>query len=145
MSKARKHERMYSSFVGNKVYGQADGRMGGRGTIRRKDVNRVGNGFALVGTDVPCIYTVYLPSHRPTHFGDRQISSERRCIFRGDCRVVVAHDGVCNQGYENGRATSGEAIVVAAFAMVLVNVAGVADAISLRVAGISHVLDVLGE
>jgi len=35
--------------------------------------------------------------------------------------------------------------VIAAFAMVLVSVTGVGVAISLRVAGIVHVLDMLGE
>ena len=33
--------------------------------------------------------------------------------IRGDCRVVVAHDDVREQGYDNGRATSGGVIVVA--------------------------------
>ena len=57
----------------------------------------------------------------------------------------MAHNDVREQGYDNGRATSGGVIVVAAFAIVLVSVTGVGDAVSLRIAGIVHVLDMLGE
>jgi len=57
----------------------------------------------------------------------------------------VAHDDVREQGYDNGRATSGGIIVVAAFAMVLVIVTGVGVAVALRVSGAMHVLCVLGE
>ena len=62
--------------------------------------------------------------------------------IRGDCGVVVAHDDVREQGYDNGGATSGGVIVVATFAMVLVSVTWVGVAVALRVA---YVLDVLGE
>jgi len=51
--------------------------------------------------------------------------------IRGDCRVVVAHDDVCEQGYDIGWATGDGVIVGAAFA--------------LRVAGLVYVLDVLGD
>jgi len=57
----------------------------------------------------------------------------------------VPHDGVREQGYDNGRATPDSVIVVAVFAMVLVSVTFVAVAVALRVAGAVHVLDVLGE
>jgi len=65
--------------------------------------------------------------------------------IRGDCRVIAAHDDVREQGYDNGRATSGGVMVVATFAMVLASVTGVGIAVSLRVADIVHVLGVLGE
>jgi len=61
------------------------------------------------------------------------------------CGVVVAHDDEREQGYGNGRATPVRVIVVAAFAMVLVSVTWVGDAVALRVVGVVHVLDVLGE
>ena len=57
----------------------------------------------------------------------------------------MPHDGVREQGYDNGRATPDSVIVVAVFAMVLVSVTFVAVAVALRVAGAVHVLDVLGE
>ena len=57
----------------------------------------------------------------------------------------MAHDGGREQGYENGQATPDGVIVVAAFAMVLVGVNWVGVAVALRVAGVVHVLDVLGE
>jgi len=62
-------------------------------------------------------------------------------------RVIVAHDDEREreQGYGNGRATPVRAIVVAAFAMVQVSVTWVGDAVALRVVGVVHVLDVLGE
>jgi len=65
------------------------------------------------------------------------------CLFRSDARVVVAHDGVREQGYDIGRVTPDGVIVVWTFAMVLVNVTWVG--VALRVAGVVHVLDVLGE
>ena len=59
MSKARNHERVYSSFVGNGVYiYRQTGRRGGRGIVGRRDVNRVDSGFAVGVTDVPHIYTI---------------------------------------------------------------------------------------
>ena len=57
----------------------------------------------------------------------------------------MAHDGVREQGYDNGRATPNGIIVVAAFAMVLVSVTWVGVAVALRVAGVVHVPDALGE
>ena len=57
----------------------------------------------------------------------------------------MAHDGVQEQGHDNGRATPDGVIVVAAFAMVLVSVTWVGVTVALRVAGVMHVLDVLGE
>jgi len=67
------------------------------------------------------------------------------CLIRGDCGVIVAHDDGREQGYDNGRVTPGGVIVVAAFAMVLVSVNWVGVAVAPRVAGVVHVLDVLGE
>jgi len=55
--------------------------------------------------------------------------------IRGDCRVVVAHDDVREQGYDNGRATPDGVIVVVAFAMVLVSVTWVGVASRWRCAG----------
>jgi hypothetical protein len=63
----------------------------------------------------------------------------------GDSRAVVVHNDVREQGYGNGRATPEGVIVVAAFVMVLVSVTWVGVAAALRVAGVVHVLDVLGE
>jgi len=51
----------------------------------------------------------------------------------------VAHNGIREQGYDNGRATPDGVIVVAAFAMLLVSVTWV------EVASVVLVLDVLGE
>jgi hypothetical protein len=65
--------------------------------------------------------------------------------IRGKSRAVVVHDDVREQGYGNGRATPEGVIVVAAFVMVLVSVTWVGVAAALRVAGVVHVLDVLGE
>jgi len=59
--------------------------------------------------------------------------------------VVVAHDGRCKQGYDNGRGTHDSVIVVAAFAVVLVSVILVGIAVALRVVGVVYVLDVLGD
>ena len=59
--------------------------------------------------------------------------------------MVVAHDGGREQGHNNGRATPDRAIVVAAFAMMLVSVTWVGVAVALRVTGVVHVLDVLGK
>ena len=58
--------------------------------------------------------------------------------------MVMAHDGVHKQGYDS-RATPDGVIVVAAFAMVLVSVTWVGVAVSLRVVGAVHVLNVLRE
>jgi len=55
----------------------------------------------------------------------------------------VAHDGVREQGYDNGRVTPNRAIVVAALAIVLVSVTWVEAAVPLRVAGVVHVIEVL--
>jgi len=60
-------------------------------------------------------------------------------------RVLVAHDDEREQGYGNGRATPVRFIVVTAFAMVLVIVTRVGVAVALRVVGVVHVLDVLGD
>jgi len=57
----------------------------------------------------------------------------------------VDHDSVREQGYDNGRATPDSVIVVAAFEMVLVSVTWVGVVVALRVAGIVHMLDMLGE
>ena len=57
----------------------------------------------------------------------------------------MAHDDVDEQSYDNGRATSGGAIVVATFAMVLVSVTWVGFAVALRVVRVVYVLGVLGE
>jgi len=65
--------------------------------------------------------------------------------IRGDCRVVVAHDDVREQGYDNGGATPDGVIVVATFAMVLVSVTWVGVAVALLIDGVVHMLDVLGE
>jgi len=55
MNKAKKHKRVNSSFVRNNfIYRRTDG----RGTDGTQDVNGVGNGLAVGGTDIPCIYTV---------------------------------------------------------------------------------------
>ena len=45
-----------------------------------------------------------------------------RLSIRGECRVVVAHDDVCEYGYDNGRATPDRVMIVAAFVMVQVSV-----------------------
>ena len=65
--------------------------------------------------------------------------------IRGECRVVVAHGFKCKQGYDNGRGTPDRVIVVAGFAVVLVSVIWVGIVAALRVAGVVHVLDVLGD
>ena len=57
----------------------------------------------------------------------------------------MVHDDEREQGHGNGRATPVRAIVVTAFAMVLVSVTWVGIAVALRVVGVVHVLDVLGE
>ena len=57
----------------------------------------------------------------------------------------MAHDGVREQGHDNGRATPDRVIVVAAFAMVLASVTWVGVVVELRVAGVVHVLGALGE
>ena len=59
----------------------------------------------------------------------------------------MAHDGVCKQGYDDSRATPDGVIVIVmvAFAMALVSVTWVGVAVSPRVVGVVHVLDVLGE
>jgi hypothetical protein len=56
--------------------------------------------------------------------------------IRGDSRAVVVHDGIREQGYDNGQATPDGVIVVAALAIVLV---------SMTWAGAVHVRDVLGD
>jgi len=57
----------------------------------------------------------------------------------------VAHNDVCEQGYDNGRAAPDGFIVVVAFVMLLARVTWVGIAVALRVAGVVHVLEVLGE
>ena len=111
-------------------------------------MNRVGSGFAVGGTDIPRIYTVW--QSVCLHFISILLATDKYparvgSLFRGDCRVAVAHDGVREQGYDNGRATPGGVIVVATFAMVLVNMTWVGVAVALRVAGVVHMLGVLGE
>jgi hypothetical protein len=126
MSRGSKHERMYSSFVGNKVNVQANGQNG------RRDVNRVGSGFTVGGTDIPSItlhrivlaFASFPYFWRPTN------------IERADVR---------EQGYDNGRATPDGAIVAAAFAMVLVSLPWAGVAVTLRVVGVVHMLDVPGD
>ena len=55
----------------------------------------------------------------------------------------MAHDGVREQGHDNCRVTPNKAIVVAAFATVLVSVTWVEAAVAPRVAGVVHVIEVL--
>jgi len=62
--------------------------MGRRGTVSRKDMNRVGNGFAVGGTDIPYIYTIVSSFTLFPYF--RQPTNIER--VRGDCGAVVAHD-----------------------------------------------------
>jgi hypothetical protein len=109
--------------------------MGGRGTDGRKDVSRVGGGFAVGGTDITLCSIVYSFTSPPYFWKPTNI--ERRVSIRGDSRVVVAvvHDDGREQGYDNSRATPDGAIVVATFAMVLVSVTCAAVAVALRVAG----------
>jgi len=57
----------------------------------------------------------------------------------------VAHDDLCEYGYDNGRATPDRVIVVAAFAMVQVSVTWVGVVVGLRVPRVVHVLGVLSE
>ena len=57
----------------------------------------------------------------------------------------MAHDDEREQGDDNSRATPDGDIVVAAFAVVLVGLTWVGVAVALRVAGIVHMLDVLGD
>jgi len=111
-------------------------------------VNRVGTGLAVGGTDIPHIYTVehsVCLHFTPILLETDKYTASGMCKIRGDCRAVVAHGGVRKQGYDNGRTTPDGVIVVAAFAMVLVSATWVGAAVSLRVAGVVHVLDVLGE
>jgi hypothetical protein len=77
----------------------------------------------------------------PIHFATDRYRASEGCL----CIAVVAHDEVCEQGHDNGRATHDGVIVVAAFAMVLVSASWVGVAVALQVAGAVHVLDVLGE
>jgi hypothetical protein len=73
---------------------------------------------------------------------------ERRVSIRGDSRVVVVvvHDEVREQSYDDSRAALDGVIVVAAFVMVLVSVTCAAVAVAVAVAlRVMHVLDVLGE
>ena len=55
----------------------------------------------------------------------------------------MAHDGEREQGYDNNRATPDGVIVVGEFAVVLVSLTWVA--VGQRVAGVVHMLDVLGD
>ena len=57
----------------------------------------------------------------------------------------MAHDDVREQGYDNSRVTPDRVVVVAAFVMLLVSVTWVGVAVASRVAGVVHVLDVLGD
>ena len=65
--------------------------------------------------------------------------------IRGECSVVMAHERNCKQSYDNGGGTSDRVIVVVAFPVVLVSVIYVGIVVALRVAGVVHMFDVLGD
>jgi len=97
-------------------------RTGGRGTVGRTDENRVDNGFAVDGTDIPRIHTMYHSvwlRFIPIRLATDKYPASVGYLFRGDYRVVVAHDSVREQGYDNDRVTPDGVIFVAVFVMVL--------------------------
>ena len=82
MCRTRKHEKRYSSFVGNIVYIQANG---GTGTVNRKNVI----GLVVGDMDMPCIMW-----RRPSFYSqtpvDRQMASGRTASIRGERGVDAA-------------------------------------------------------
>ena len=61
--------------------------------------------------------------------------------IRGGCKVAVAER---RQGYDSSQATLDRVMVAATLAVVLVSATGDGITVALRIAGVVHVLDALG-